>query len=48
MQNLVNVEKDVWIRPWDIEKFDELSDRDERFFSLVTKGLLSYLNNKPA
>lgn len=44
MQNLVNVEKDVWIRPWDIEKFDELSERDERFFSLVTKGLLSYLN----
>ena len=44
MQNLVNREEDIWIRPWDIEKFDNLYERDERFFSLVTKGALSWLN----
>ena len=33
MQNLVNREEDIWIRPWNIEKFDNLYERDERFFS---------------
>lgn len=45
MQNLVNKEEDFWIRPWDVEKFDSLSNRDERFFALVTKGALSWLNS---
>ena len=42
-----------WIRPWNIEKFDELSNRDERFFSIVLKGALGWLTqniemyNKP-
>lgn len=42
-----------WIRPWKIEKFDNLHNKDERFFSIVIKGLLSWLNrniilyNKP-
>ena len=35
---------DKWLRPWDIEKFDDLYDRDERFFAIVTKGVLSWLN----
>lgn len=43
----------TWIRPWNIEKFDNLSNKDERFFSIVTKGALSWLTrniilyNKP-
>lgn len=45
MQNLINKQVDVWERPWDIEKFDNLYDRDERFFALVVKGALSWLNN---
>lgn len=44
MQNLINKKEDKWIRPWDIEKFDELNMRDERFFSLLIKGVLSWLN----
>lgn len=42
-----------WIRPWNIEKFDSLSNKDERFFSIVIKGALSWLTrniilyNKP-
>lgn len=53
MQNLVNKQVDSWVRPWNIEKFDELADRDERFFSLVVKGVLGWLTrnivlyNKP-
>ena len=45
MQNLINRKEDKWIRPWDIEKFDELTTRDERFFSLLTKAALSWLNS---
>lgn len=42
-----------WKRPWNIETFDELYTRDERFFSILIKGALSYLTrniilyNKP-
>jgi len=42
-----------WIRPWNVEKFDNLSNRDERFFAILTKGVLAWLNqniimyNKP-
>lgn len=45
MQNLVNKQEDIWIRPWDIEKFDDLYSRDERFFSILIKGVLSWLNS---
>lgn len=44
MQSLVNKNQDIWIRPWDIEKFDNSYHKDERFFSLVIKGALSWLN----
>lgn len=44
MQHLVNKEVDKWIRIWDKEKFNNISDRDERFFSLVIKGVLEWLN----
>lgn len=39
-----NINKDVWVRPWDSNYGDNLYKRDERFFSLVIKGLLSFLN----
>lgn len=45
MQNLVNKEEDRWIRPWNKTKFDDIDIRDERFFALVIKGALSWLNN---
>lgn len=43
----------VWVRPWNREKFDDLSMKDDRFFSIVIKGALSWLTrnivlyNKP-
>lgn len=43
MQQLSNEVQDRWIRPWDTEKFDDLYDRDERFFSILVKGVLSFL-----
>lgn len=45
--------KPVWERPWNREKFDTLAYKDDRFFSIVTKGALSWLTrniilyNKP-
>lgn len=53
MQNLVNKKIDRWVRPWNVEKFNELEKRDERFFSIVLKGVLGWLTrnivlyNKP-
>jgi len=54
MENIFNkINDDVWIRPWNEEKFNDLYNRDERFFSIVIKGLTSWLNrnilmyNKP-
>lgn len=41
--NISNKKVDKWIRPWEIEKFDNLAIRDERFFSIVTKGVLGWL-----
>lgn len=43
MQNLVNKEQDRWLHPWNVKKFDNLFDRDDRFFSVVLKGALSWL-----
>ena len=34
-----------WIRPWNVVKFDDLYNRDERFFSVVMKGLIGWLTN---
>ena len=44
MNNVFNVEKEEWKHPWNIEAFDNLYNRDERFFSIVIKGLISWLN----
>lgn len=45
MQNIVNKEKDKWIHPWQRKKFDDVSYRDDRFFSILVKGVLSWLTN---
>lgn len=51
--NISNKEISKWIRPWNKEKFDDLHNRDERFFGLLIKGTLAWLNknivlyNKP-
>ena len=53
MQNLVNKKVDSWVRPWNKTRFDDLEERDERFFSIVIKGALGWLTrnivlyNKP-
>jgi len=44
MNNIVNKEVNPWIRPWDMEKFDDLYNRDERFFSVLMKGVINWLN----
>ena len=44
MNNVFNREREAWVRPWNQEKFDDLYNRDERFFAIVIKGLLSWLN----
>ena len=44
VNNVVNKDIDKWIRPWELEKFDDLYNRDERFFAILVKGLLSWLN----
>ena len=44
MKTVFNKEKEKWIHPWNIKQFDNLYNRDERFFSIVIKGLISYLN----
>jgi len=43
--NVVNKEKRKWIRPWNVEKFDDLYNRDDRFFAVLIKGALRWLNN---
>lgn len=43
----------AWVRPWNREKFDYISYKDDRFISVVIKGALSWLTrnvvlyNKP-
>ena len=40
----VNRDIDKWIRPWDGQP-DNLYNRDERFFSIIIKGMLAWLSN---
>ena len=47
MQNIYPADKlhnDIWYRPWDKEQTDNLYERDDRFFGLVMKGVLAFLN----
>jgi len=43
MRDVYNIESDRWIRPWNVKKFDDLSTRDERFFSILIKGFLGFM-----
>jgi len=46
MNNIVQGnDEHKWLRPWNIEKFDDLYNRDERFFSILVKGTLSWLTS---
>lgn len=45
MDKIYNKEEDKWIRPWNVKKFDDLTYRDERFFSILIKGCLNWLNH---
>lgn len=54
MKKVFNRDKiQPWKRPWNIEQFDDLYNRDDRFFAVLIKGLMSWLNrniimyNKP-
>lgn len=44
MNNIVNREIVPWVRPWNIKKFDDLYNRDERYFAVLMKGTLAWLN----
>lgn len=43
--NVTNKIETKWLRPWNITKFNDLYNRDERFFSILIKGVISYLNS---
>lgn len=43
--DVINKDIDKWYRPWNISKFDDISIRDERFFSILFKGCLNWLNH---
>ena len=45
MNKIYSDKKNNWLRPWNIEKFDNLYDRDERFFGILIKGVLSWLTS---
>lgn len=44
MEEELEYKEDIWLRPWDKPKTTDLYNKDERFFSLVLKGVLSFLN----
>ena len=44
MDNIAKKDIDVWVRPWDNEVTDNIYDRDDRFFAVLIKGVLNYLN----
>ncbi len=35
----------TWLRPWNIKSFDDLYNRDDRFFAILIKGFLSWMNS---
>lgn len=43
-KNIVNKEIDKWDRPWNLKSFDNLYNRDERFFAIILKGAFAWLN----
>lgn len=43
--NTVNRKKEKWIRPWNTRQFNDIYNRDERFISIILKGVIAYLNS---
>ncbi|MBQ3414871.1 MAG: hypothetical protein IJH39_05895 [Clostridia bacterium] len=45
MQKILKQNKNTstWLRPWNLERFDNLYNRDERFFAILMKGTLAWL-----
>ena len=43
--NIINKKVSTWKRPWNLTKYDDLYNRDERFLSVVVKGMLLWLNS---
>ena len=35
----------TWLRPWNLKSFDDLYNRDDRFFAILIKGFLSWMNS---
>lgn len=44
MNDIYSDIQDEWVRPWDKEKSDSLYYKDERFFGILMKGVLAFLN----
>lgn len=47
MREVINKDVDKWVHPWNMtnEEFKDLHVKDERFFSILIKGCLGYLNS---
>ena len=42
--NTVNRKNKKWLRPWNVKQFNDLYNRDDRFFSVLIKGAIGFLN----
>lgn len=43
--NTVNRKNKKWLRPWNVKQFNDLYNRDDRFFSVLIKGAIAFLNS---
>ena len=43
--NTVNRKNKKWLRPWNVKQFNDLYNRDDRFFSVLIKGAIGFLNS---
>lgn len=43
--NTVNRKNKKWLRPWNVKQFNDLYNRDDRFFSILIKGAIGFLNS---
>lgn len=44
-KTIYNRDGSTWLRPWNVEKFDDLYERDDRYFAILIKGTLSWLTD---
>ena len=43
--NTENRKNKKWLRPWNVKQFNDLYNRDDRFFSVLIKGAIGFLNS---